>query len=340
MSSSKTPAPSIIILAAGLGKRMRSSLPKVLIPVCGRPMIFQILDRLAEVAASSRVALVVGHQKEKVVEAVRSQNYPMEIAFVEQTEQKGTGHAVKCAMESDWGKTAVERQESVLVLPGDLPLVTSGLLKEMLEPLKRGTAIRLLTAILADPAGYGRIVRKGKQGAVLRIVEEKDANPREKLLREVGLSIYTFQSRFLASGVSALKNQNAQKEYYLTDLISMAVSKRRTIETSLWEASEDVRGVNNPYELALAGDILNSRTIRDHALNGVRFVDLGGCRIEPTVRIAKDVTIHPGAILEGGTSIGEGSVIGPHVLLRNVEVGARCEVKAGSVGEDSKLGDR
>jgi len=291
MSPSSKNSPSIIILAAGLGKRMHSALPKVLIPVCGRPMIFQILDRLAEVSPNSRVALVVGHQKERVIEHVTAQKYPLQISFVEQAEQKGTGHAVKCAMESDWGRIAVERKETVLVLPGDLPLVTSALLKEMLEPLKRGSAMKLLTAILSDPFGYGRIVRKGKKGAVLRIVEEKDATLREKLIQEVGVSIYSFQAQFLSNGVSALKNQNAQKEYYLTDLVGMAVSKKRTIETSVWDSPEDVRGVNNPYELSLAADILNSRVIRDHALNGVRFIDLSGCRVEPTVKIEKDVTV-------------------------------------------------
>ena len=331
-------SPSIIILAAGLGKRMHSSLPKVLIPVCGRPMIFQILDRLAEVSPNSRVALVVGHQKERVMEEVMAQNYALQISFIEQSEQKGTGHAVKCAMESDWGRMAVERKETVLVLPGDLPLVTSALLKEMLEPLKRGSAMKLLSAILADPFGYGRIVRKGKKGSVLRIVEEKDATLREKLIQEVGVSIYSFQAQFLSNGVSALKNQNAQKEYYLTDLVGMAVSKKRTIETSVWDAPEDVRGVNNPYELALAADILNSRVIRDHAVNGVRFMDLSSCRIEPTVQIEKDVTIYPGVILEGKTRIGTGTVIGPHVYLKNMNVGSGCEIKAGTVGEDSIVG--
>jgi len=339
MVLSAPPSPSIVILAAGLGKRMFSTLPKVLVPVCGRPMLFQILDRIAEVSPRSRVAIVVGHQKELVIEQVRLQGYGFPVSFVEQPEQKGTGHAVKCAMESEWGKSAVQSKETVLVLPGDLPLMTSELLKEMLEPLKRGTAMRILTANLQDPFGYGRIVRKGKKGPVLRIVEEKDATPREKLIQEVGVSIYSFQAAFLASGVSQLKNQNAQKEYYLTDLVSSAVSKKRTIETRLWESPDDVRGVNNPYELALAAEILNSRVIRQHALNGVRFVDLRSCRIEPKVEIERDVTIYPGVVLEGNTRIGAGTLLGPGVHLKDVVVGAKCEVKTGTVGEDSRVGD-
>ncbi len=338
ISSAQAPA-SIIILAAGLGKRMHSSLPKVLIPICGRPMVFQILDRVKEVSPRSRVVLVVGHQKERVIEQVRAENYPFEISFVEQAEQKGTGHAVKCAMESEWGKRAVAQKETILVLPGDLPLMTGELLKEMLEPLKRGTAMRLLTSVLADPTGYGRIVRKGKKGTVLRIVEEKDATLRERIIQEVGVSIYSFQAPFLATGVAGLKNDNAQKEYYLTDLVQIAVSKKRTIDTTAWETPEDVRGVNNPYELALAAEILNSRVIRNHALNGVRFVDLKSCRIEPSVKIEKEVVIYPGAVIEGNTVIGAGTVIGPHCHLKNMKIGSQCEIKAGTVAEDSRVGD-
>jgi bifunctional UDP-N-acetylglucosamine pyrophosphorylase/glucosamine-1-phosphate N-acetyltransferase len=306
-----------------------------LVPVCGRPMLFNILDRVAEVAPDTRVAIVVGHQKERVIEEVKSQKYALEIDFIEQAEQKGTGHAVKCAMENIWGKKSVERKENILVLPGDLPLLTSELVKEMIEPLKRGSAMKLLTANLSDPFGYGRIVRKGKKGAVLRITEEKDATAREKLIQEVGLSIYTFNSQFLLTGVSVLKNTNAQKEYYLTDLVALAVAKKRAIDSHTWENAEDVRGVNNPYELATASCTLNARMIKKHALNGVRFLCLTSCRVEPTVQISQDVTIYPNVILEGNTSIGAGTVVGANVVLKNVKIGSGCEVKTGTVAEDS-----
>ena len=335
MSSTQT---SIVILAAGLGKRMFSSLPKVLIPVCGRPMLFQILDQVSAELPGARVAVVVGHQKEKVISQVRDQKFNLQIDFVEQTEQKGTGHAVKCAMNSEWGKKTVLSKDNVLVLPGDLPLLTRSLVKEMAEPLKRGSAIRLLTAILPDPFGYGRIVRKGKKGSVLRIVEEKDASAREKFIQEVGLSIYTFQAQFLATGADSLKNNNAQKEYYLTDLIGIAVQKKRNIETLSWDCADDVRGVNNPYELSLAGDILNGRILKKHALEGVRFLDLRSVRIEPQVKIAPDVTIYPGVILEGRTEVATGVVLGPHCFLRDVKVGQGSEIKAGSYVEDSTIG--
>ena len=330
---------SIIILAAGLGKRMYSSLPKVLVPVCGRPMLFNSLLQLETVVPNARVAIVVGHQKEKVMEKVLAEKFKLQIEFIEQAEQKGTGHAVKCAMSSDWGKRAVTNKENVFVLSGDLPLLTAELVKEMCEPLKRGAALKLLTAIIKEPTGYGRIIRKSKMGGVVRIVEEKDASAREKLVQEVGLSIYTFQAQFLATGVESLKNNNAQKEYYLTDLIQIASSKKRVIDTYIWENVDDVRGVNNPYELSLAGDILNSRMIREHALKGVRFVSLSNCRVEQKVKIASDVSIFPGVILEGSTEIASGASIGANVVLRNVKVGANAEVKAGTYAEDSIIGE-
>jgi bifunctional UDP-N-acetylglucosamine pyrophosphorylase/glucosamine-1-phosphate N-acetyltransferase len=340
MSSAKTPAKtSVIILAAGLGKRMHSSLPKVLVPVCGRPMLFNSLMQLEAILPNAHVAIVVGHQKEKVIEQVSTQNFNLKIDFIDQPEQKGTGHAVKCAMAGEWGKRAVANKENVFVLSGDLPLLTAELVSEMSEPLKRGTALKLLTAILDDPTGYGRIVRKSKTGPVVRIVEQKDASTREKEIKEVGLSIYTFQAQFLASGVEALKNNNAQKEYYLTDLVQMASSKKREIETRIWDSVDDVRGVNNPYELAQAGEVLNSRIIRHFALNGVRFTSLSNCRVEPTVKISPDVSIGPGVVLEGMTEIASGVVIGPNVVLKNVKVGSGAEVKAGTYAEDSVIGE-
>ena len=338
-STKKTSNTSVIILAAGLGKRMYSSLPKVLVPVCGRPMLFNSLLELESVIPNAHVAIVVGHQKEKVIEQVTSQNFNLKIEFIEQPEQKGTGHAVKCAMAGAWGKRAVLNKENVFVLSGDLPLLSAELVKEMSEPLKRGVAMKLLTAVLNDPFGYGRIVRKSKKGPVLRIVEQKDATAREKEINEVGLSIYTFQAQFLASGVEALKNNNAQKEYYLTDLVQAASSKKREIETKIWENVDDVRGVNNPFELSQAGEVLNSRIIRNFAMHGVRFTSLSNCRVEPTVKIAADVSIGPGAVLEGKTEIASGVTIGANVVLKNVKVGAGAEVKAGTYGEDSIIGE-
>jgi bifunctional UDP-N-acetylglucosamine pyrophosphorylase / glucosamine-1-phosphate N-acetyltransferase len=301
-------------------------------------MLLHILDRVQEANPNARVGIIVGHQKEKVIESVRAQGYTLEVEFVEQLEQKGTGHAVKCAMQSSWGQRAVQKKENILVLPGDLPLLTTELVLEMSEPLKRGSALKLLTASLPDPFGYGRVIRRGKKGPVQKIVEEKDAKPREKLIQEVGLSIYTFSAQFLSSGVAALKNNNAQKEYYLTDLIQAAVQKKRTIETRTWENPEDVRGVNNPYELSLVARTLNQRVLKKLAIQGVRIHSLDQCWIEPTVKVEADVTIYPGVILEGSTQIARGVIIGPQVVLKSVKVGEEAEIKAGTYAENSEIG--
>lgn len=336
--TAQTPV-SLIILAAGQGRRMASDLPKVLVPICGRPMLFQILENVSRVSDQIRIALVVGHKKEAVMEAIAHSPYQnLPITFIEQSEQLGTGHAVKCVMEHDWGAKAVRLKETVAVFPGDLPLVSEELIREMVEPLKRGVALRLLSAEVADPTGYGRVVRKSNRGAVLRIVEEKDANSREKAIKEVGLSIYSFQAAFLKKGCTDLKNKNAAKEYYLTDLIAMAAVLKRPIDTLKWTRVEEVRGVNNPYELALASQTLNEAIIRQYAMNGVRFADIRRVLIEPTVAIEPDVEIGPNVVLKGATVIERGTKIGAGVVLQDVIVRNGAEIKTGTVGELSIIG--
>ncbi len=337
---SSTRDSGVIILAAGQGKRMLSSLPKVLHEIGGQPLLFHILNRVLEVSPRSPVAVVVGHGRERVEEAVRtSPRYKeMDLTFVHQSEQKGTGHAARCAMDSEWGKALVARKTNVLVLPGDLPVLPNELIAEMIAPLGRAEALRLLTCELPNPKGYGRIVRRGKTGPVLRIAEEKDATVREKEIKEVGASIYTFQAAFLAYGLQRLSNKNAQGEYYLTDLIAQAARAKKKIEVLRWSEPTDVRGVNDPWELAQARRILNDRCVRDWALKGVKFVDPTTAWIDLTVELSKDVMVHPGTILRGRTRVAEGATIGSRTVLDNVEVGAGANVKTGTVAEDSVIG--
>jgi len=298
-------------------------------------MLFHILDRVFEVNPQADVAVVIGHKGAMVEEKVRAEYPKKNVSFVVQEDPQGTGHAVKCAMHSEWGKRVIHDKRAVLILPGDLPMISTALVQEMSEVLPRATAIRMLTANLQNAEGYGRVVRKGKRGPIIRVVEDRDANAREKLLNEVALSIYTVQAPFLEAGVSDLKNNNAQNEYYLPDLIHWASRKKRTIDALDWQNVEDVRGVNNPWELAQATQILNHRVVKQHAMNGVKIIDVCGTYIQPTVTIAADVTIYPGAILEGRTEIASGAVIGPAVFLKNVIVGSNAEIKAGTVAEDS-----
>jgi bifunctional UDP-N-acetylglucosamine pyrophosphorylase/glucosamine-1-phosphate N-acetyltransferase len=329
-----------LILAAGLGKRMRSPLPKVLHSVGGKPLLFHVLRQVREASPHASVAIVVGYGREQVEAAVKAEPEfaDLSIQYVHQSEQLGTGHAARCAMEHPWGAALVKARGSILVLPGDLPLVTPSLVEQMSAPF--GEPVRLMTCELADPTGYGRVVRRGKSGAVLRIVEERDAKPREKVISEVAVSIYAFQAAFLKHATERLSDRNAQKEYYLTDLIAMAAQGKRRIDVLSWGAAEDLRGVNDPWELALAGRILNERCVKHWALKGTRFVDPWSVQLGVDVELGEGAEVHPGAILSGKTRIGKGAVIGPRCVLKDVEVGDGAYLKTGTVAESSRIGEK
>lgn len=332
---------SVVILAAGQGKRMRSSLPKVLHPIGGKPLLFHVLDQVQKGAQDAPVAIVVGHGRDEVERSVLAEKKysKMQITFIHQPHQRGTGDAMRCVLESSWGEKRLQEHAPLLVLPGDLPLIQENLISQMLQPLGRGVVLRLLTTELASPTGYGRVVRRGKQGVVLRIVEEKDATLLEKAIREVAASIYLFQSSFLKFGIERLSANNAQGELYLTDLIERAVKVKKKIDVLKWENPEDLRGVNDPWELSLAGKILNERIVRGWALQGVRFVDPQATWVEASVEFEEDVMVFPGVMLMGQTKIGQGALLGPRVLLRDVYVGRRAQIKAGTVAEKSVIGE-
>ena len=329
----------VIIMAAGQGKRMLSAQPKVLNEIGGKSLLAHILTRVKEGAPKAPIAVVVGFGKEEIERAIQADPSfsDLKISFVFQPQQNGTGDAVKCAMESPWGESVAEQKLPILVLPGDLPLIPTDLIAQMSESMPVSQAVRLLTCDLHDPTGYGRIVRKGKAGGVLRIVEERDANLREKQISEVGASIYLFNCTFLKASLKHLVNRNSQKEYYLTDLIAQAVRAKKHIDVLRWHDSDDVRGVNNPWELALAGRILNERVVKELALQGVRFIDPMRTWINPSVQIAADVTVYPNVILCGGTVIGKGCTLGPGVFLKNTKVGEGVNIKAGTLAEDSVI---
>jgi bifunctional UDP-N-acetylglucosamine pyrophosphorylase/glucosamine-1-phosphate N-acetyltransferase len=336
---------AVIILAAGQGKRMKSPLPKVLHRVGGRPMVLHILDAVFTAVPQARVAVVVGHGREQVEQAIREQSglASSQVSFIHQEEQRGTGHAARCAMDSEWGRSVAQSKIPVLVLPGDLPLLTPELVSQMCEKLSKKTVMRLLTTILEEPKGYGRVLRRGKKGPVLRIVEEKDAKPREKEIREVSTSIYLFQSSFLKSALSRLSNKNAQAEYYLTDVVAQA---SRSIEVLTWTQSEDLRGVNDPWELSEAGVLLNRRTVRRWALEGVFFEAPQSTWIESTVTLAPGVEIQPNVILRGKTHVGQGALIKAGSVIQdssvgpNAQIGPYAHLRPGTqVGESAKIGN-
>ncbi len=329
----------VIVLAAGVGKRMQSDLPKVLHELAGKPILFHILEKVLNVHPDAAIALVVGHGREAVESAVKAAPFfdPAKITFVVQPEQRGTGDAARVAMDSAWGEALVKAKAAVTVLPGDLPLVTDELVAAIMEPLDRDCALRLLTCELSNPTGYGRVARRGKAGSVQKIVEEKDATLREKEIREVACSIYAFQAAFLKSGLAKLSTKNAQKEFYLTDLIGQAARAKKRIEVLKWAQPEDVRGINDPWELALARQAFKDRCIRAWCLRGVKFIDPSSAWIDCSVEIARDVTIYPGVILLGKTTVGERTVLGPRTLLKDATVGRDVNLKQGTIVEQSRI---
>ena len=333
---------AILVLAAVMGKRMRSPIPKVLHEIGGKPLLFHVLNQIRGLELPHlKVGVVVGNGREKVESYIKNEKLlqGLDIEFIVQPEQLGTGHAARCAMDSSWGEKLSTAHSSVLILPGDQPLIPRELIHQMLLPLSKTEAARLLTCDRPNPTGYGRVVRRGAGGPVIRIVEEKDANAKQKTISEVGTSIYLFRGDFLKAGLKRLSNQNAQKEYYLTDLIESATRARKRVGVTQWKDSEDLMGINDPWELAQAARILNERSIRKWALQGVRFLDPMNTYVEPSVQLSSGVVVHPGTHLRGTTEIGSDTVIEPHVVLKNVQVGSSVHLQTGTVAEDSQIGD-
>jgi bifunctional UDP-N-acetylglucosamine pyrophosphorylase / glucosamine-1-phosphate N-acetyltransferase len=345
MSKTKNaPAPvTLLILAAGLGKRMKSPLPKVLHEVCGEPMLVALLRSVAEAIPEANVGIIVGHGREEVERVVRealtsvSLLSKLQVEFLLQAKQLGTGHAVREAMDTAWGRSRTFAKAPILVLPGDSPQIPPALIEAMGAPLEKGTAVRVLSCRLPEPKGYGRIVRvAGKaQGSVLRIVEEKDANLKERAIQEVATSIYTFDGAFLSSYLPRLKNKNAQGEYYLTDLVALAAKAKKKIKSLVWANSDDVRGVNDLWELSIVERALQLRIIERHARNGVRFLDPWSVAIEAGVVLGSNVRIHRGVVLRGATTIGDRVDIGSNTVLRSTRVGDEVVFKAGCYSENS-----
>lgn len=318
-----------IILAAGLGKRMKSSLPKVLQPICGEALVVHGLNRIAEVTPQAQVWIVVGHGRELVEKAVLESraSQKLKIKFVLQETQSGTGHATRCVYDAGHA-AALKSLSQVIVLPGDAPLMSADLLSELARPLAKKQAVRLATTLMSNPTGYGRIVRSGKgaKAPVQKIVEEKDATAVQKKITEINAAFYTFEPKFLEQALKSLKANNAQKELYLTDVIADARKKKLTVEALLWSRSEDLKGVNDLWELSQAGLVMNERILRSHALNGVRLEDPSTTWIDAAVEIEAGVVIGPSVKLSGKTRIQSGSTIKQGTVILDSSVGRDCQI--------------
>ncbi|HEY7441344.1 MAG TPA: bifunctional UDP-N-acetylglucosamine diphosphorylase/glucosamine-1-phosphate N-acetyltransferase GlmU [Vicinamibacterales bacterium] len=303
----------VVILAAGKGTRMKSALPKVLHRVAGRPMLEFVIR--ASLGLSPRtITVVVGHLAESVREALRGRP---EIQVVVQEPQLGTGHAllqVAPVLESVSG--------SVILLSGDVPLLRTDTLRKIASTHREaGAAATVLTALVDRPYGYGRIVRTN--GRISRIVEERDASPAERLIKEINSGIYAFELKGLFTALRGLGTENAQGEYYLPDLIRTYRRQRRIVETVTLEHADEVRGINSRTELAEVSRIVRQMKNEELMAAGVTIEDPATTYIDPDVQVGPDTVIHPGVYLEGQT-----------------RVGAACEIHSGVRIVDSTLEDR
>jgi bifunctional UDP-N-acetylglucosamine pyrophosphorylase / glucosamine-1-phosphate N-acetyltransferase len=316
----------IVVLAAGLGKRMRSDLPKVLHPLAGRPLLAHVLDT-ARALSPRKVHLVHGHGAEKVREAFAGQD----IAWILQAEQLGTAHAVMQAMPH------IGADADVLLLYGDVPLVRAATLERLIRAA--GDGLALLTAELADPAAYGRIVRDAS-GRVTRIVEARDASPKERAIREINAGFYALSARRLGTWLKKIDNRNAQKEYYLTDLVALAVAEKVPVTAVKADDGWEVAGVNAKRELAELERQYQRMTCERLLEAGVTLADPARTDVRGELACGKDVSIDVNCVFEGRVSLGDGVRIGPNCLVRNCAIGAGSEIHAFSHLEDAEVGTR
>lgn len=317
---------STVILAAGKGKRMQSELPKVLHRLAGKPLLEHVVTTAAELDSSPPI-VVYGHQGEKVKNTLDYLN----ATWVPQTEQLGTGHAVQQTLAHlpDDGR--------VLILYGDVPLIETSTLKRFIAETPEN-ALGVITAELPDPTGFGRIIRNNKQ-QITAIVEEKDATAKQRAISEINTGIYLVSVDHLKKWLPKLTNHNAQQEFYLTDLIALAVKEKVAIYSIQPPHYEEILGVNDRLQLACLERFYQERLAEKLMLQGVTLIDPHRFDVRGDVTIAQDVVIDINVILEGHVKIGKHCVIGPNTLLRNVILGEHVEVKANSVLDGAEVGD-
>lgn len=315
----------VVILAAGKGSRMKSALPKVMHRIAGKPMLAHVLDS-ARSLNPAKIHIVVGHGAEQV----RSAFDDADISWVEQQQQLGTGHAVREALP------AIPVEAKVLVLYGDVPLIQSSTLSDLLAPVS-DTCMSLLTAELDDPSGYGRIIRNVAD-EVVAIVEQKDANAEQLAVQEVNTGILAATSNCLKDWLPRLSNENAQGEYYLTDIIAMAVQQDVDVEVAQPEYLEEVQGVNNRLQLCELECFVQTAKAEQLMLEGVTLYDPNRLDIRGELLAGQDVTIDINCVFEGRVELAEGVEIGPNCVLKDCIVGKGTKVHAHSVIESAVIG--
>ncbi|MGZ4122273.1 MAG: bifunctional UDP-N-acetylglucosamine diphosphorylase/glucosamine-1-phosphate N-acetyltransferase GlmU, partial [Tumebacillaceae bacterium] len=316
-----------VVLAGGVGSRMKSKKHKVLHPICGKPMIQHMLDTL-EATGFDRKIIVIGKWREQVQEALGGT-----YEYAVQEEQLGTAHAVMMAKEQLANETGL-----TLICAGDTPIIRQSTIEKMLVAHKASNATAtVLTAIVDNPFGLGRILRD-ENGNVQGIVEEKDASAEQRLIREINSSVYLVDNQALFAALDKIDNNNAQGEYYLTDLVKVLLSEGHRFGAFVTDDPKEIQGINDRGQLAVANAIIRERIAQTHMANGVTILDPANTYIETDVQIGADTVLLPGTVLEGRTVIGEACTIGPNSHLTNVTIGDEVTVQH-SVLNDSVVED-
>jgi len=321
-----------VILAAGKGRRMVSALPKVVHRICGRAMVVYVLDTLAEVGIASPI-VVVGHESDQVRTILGGR-----ARYVVQGEQLGTGHAVIQALPLLEGFAG-----TVLILYGDVPFLRSETIDTLLAHHRaQGAAATVLTDLREDPAGYGRIVRDAN-GNVRRIVEELDASPDEREVREINAGTYAIEAGALRDALRVVQPANTQGEYYLTDVIGVLLERGHVVAAVVAGDSQETMGINSRRDLALAEAVMRQSILGELMDGGVTVIDPATAFVHAGVQVGQDTVLHPGVHLEGATTVGEGCTIGPNTRLVDAQIGNRVTIVAStitksSVDDDSRVG--
>ncbi len=324
----KNPPLAAVILAAGQGTRMKSDFPKVAHRIGGRPLV-AYPARMARDLGCSPTVLVVGHGAEEVKSAVGEPD----LRYALQSEQLGTGHALMAARE-----TLDDFSGDLLLLCGDVPLLRASTLERLIRyHAEQVAALTVLTAEVSDPHGYGRIVREGEE--ILRIVEEKDASASEKTIREINTGIYVFRAPLVFELLESIGRDNSQGEYYLTDVVEAARARGHNVRALPAADEEEILGINDRVQLARAADILRGRINEELMRSGVTLEDPSASYIEAGVRIGRDTVVQPGVHLRGKTTIGEGCLIEPGVVVTDCIIGNSVHLKAGSVLQGAEVGE-
>ncbi len=318
---------AVVILAAGYGKRMKSTTPKVLHTVLGRPMLSYVYDTVFSLSPR-RIVVIVGHGADEVKDVSSSKK----LTYVTQTKQMGTGHAAKCA------ESALKNfKGNVLIINGDFPLITSFTLKKFVnQHEKNGADLSVLTALLDDPTGYGRIMR-GDAGDPVGIIEEKDASREERFIDEINSGTYCVKSSFLWGALKKVNRKNKQGEYYLTDIVALAHKQGLKINGTIVSDSDEVMGVNDRAELSYVESSLKWRTNEALMRSGVTLIDPETTYISPQVKVGRDTTIYPNTHIYGDTQIGRDCVVGPTNWIQDTKIGSGVTVRSSCYITDASI---